>query len=63
MEYDGQIITRFLYLKFQQRDEGGDNSERISEWFDLSHEWIVKAFADVTNSEIQKKYGEDNKVN
>ena len=34
---------------------GGENPERISEWFDLSHEWIVKAFADVTNSEIQKK--------
>jgi len=43
-------------LEISAKGLGGDRTpERISAWFDLAHEWIIRSFADVTNDEIQEK--------
>ncbi|MEW6380759.1 MAG: TIGR04255 family protein [bacterium] len=43
-------------LEISAKGLGGDRTpERISEWFDLAHEWIVNAFADITSDDMQKK--------
>lgn len=44
-----------LLLELTCRGIGEDRSRSAMwQWFDLAHEWIVRAFADLTSEEIQK---------
>jgi len=44
-----------LVLELKTRGIGeSTNEEAIREWFDLSHDWIVRGFTDLTTPEIQK---------
>lgn len=45
-----------LVLELVARGKADSNSpEKMVEWFDLAHEWIVRGFAELTTAEIQKK--------
>jgi len=45
-----------LIIEITAKGLGGDlGLERVSEWFNIAHEWIVQAFADITCPEIQKE--------
>ena len=47
--------TPMLLLDFTVRGIGADKSlNGMQSWFDLAREWIVRGFADLTGSEIQK---------
>lgn len=41
-------------LVLELKTRGISESPDIREWFDLSHEWIVQGFTDMTTTEIQK---------
>lgn len=46
-----------LSLENSARWNGGDKPlNKIWDWFDLAHEWIVRGFADITNMEFQKTF-------
>ena len=47
------VTLLVLELKTRRICESPDK-EDIREWFDLSHEWIVQGFTDLTTAEIQK---------
>ena len=50
---DDMPIVRF---ELSARGLGGEKSpDKISEWFSIAHEWIVRGFADLTNLQMQKK--------
>lgn len=50
---EDKISLLVLELKTSGISESS-NKEAIREWFDLSHEWIVQGFTDLTTPEIQK---------
>jgi len=50
---DDKIPLFVLELKASGIDES-KNIGALREWFDLAHEWIVRGFADLTTSEVQK---------
>jgi uncharacterized protein (TIGR04255 family) len=35
----------------------GGSPEQISDWFDLAHEWVVKAFAELTGPSVHQLWG------
>ena len=44
-----------IQLDFTCRGIGKDRSQSgMSEWFQLAHQWIVRAFEDLTNPDVQK---------
>lgn len=48
-----------LILSFALTARGapaGDSSEQIAAWFELSHEWIVRAFAELTSSTVHERW-------
>ena len=45
---DGYFILDLTVRGFKQRSE-------LKEWFDLAHEWIVRAFEEITAEKIQKE--------
>lgn len=52
--------VNLLVLELKARGIGESaNKEAIREWFDLSHDWIVRAFTDLTTPEIQKIWGRE----
>jgi uncharacterized protein (TIGR04255 family) len=49
-----------LVLSFALAARGapaGDSSEQIAAWFELSHEWIVRSFAELTSSTAHEFWG------
>lgn len=54
---DEKIPLLLLELKARGMSES-KNKEALCEWFDLAREWIVRGFADLTSSEVQKVYWE-----
>jgi hypothetical protein len=35
----------------------GGSLEQVSAWFDLAHEWIVRAFFELTGPEVHELWG------
>ncbi len=52
-----KIPLLLLELTARGIDES-KNKKALREWFDLAREWIVRGFADLTSSEVQKVYWE-----
>ena len=47
---------RMLSLEISANGLGTDRSAPgVRDWFDLAHEWIVRAFADVTSKKVQRE--------
>jgi len=46
---------RLFRLEITARGIGNDTSlNGMQDWFDLAHEWIVRGFADITDTQVQK---------
>ena len=53
IQKEDKVPLLVLELKTRGIDESA-TKDRMREWFDLAHEWIVRGFTDLTTSEIQK---------
>ncbi len=58
---DGGTHRRFIRFELTARGIGGDKGLEgpgIEGWFETAHEWIVRAFADLTSAELQREVWE-----
>lgn len=53
IQKEDKVPLLVLELKTRGIDESA-TKDRMREWFDLAHEWIVRGFTDLTTPEIQK---------
>jgi uncharacterized protein (TIGR04255 family) len=53
IQKEDKVPLLVLELKTRGFDESA-TKDRMREWFDLAHEWIVRGFTDLTTSEIQE---------
>jgi uncharacterized protein (TIGR04255 family) len=57
IQKEDKVPLLVLELKTRGIDESA-TKDRMREWFDLAHEWIVRGFTDLTTPEIQKRIWE-----
>lgn len=56
--FRGRDLKLVLSLNLTARGApAGGSLEQIAAWFDLAHEWIVRAFAELTGPEAHKLWG------
>lgn len=54
--FRGKKKEPIVVLELTAKGLGNDKSEKgIGSWFETAHEWIVKAFEDLTSTEIQQR--------
>jgi uncharacterized protein (TIGR04255 family) len=56
--FRGRDMKLVLALNLTARGAPGESStEQITAWFDLAHEWVVRAFAELTGPSAHKLWG------